>query len=169
MRKSFKIALLAILILQIAGCGRIGSIFGGGNDRNAQPQIPGADVPPQNAPQPDVRNEAVNRENRTQRRNLDEESGTDRQTIFDLFDGGDDPNITLEVNKYIWNATLDILDFLPIQSADPFSGILVFGYGAPPGGGRAYRATVYIQLFLRWWRVIHQVGHHTQDIAQWGA
>ncbi len=53
--------------------------------------------------------------------------------------------MTIGVNKYIWNAAIEILSFLPIESADPFSGVLVTGYGAPPGGGRAYRATVYVQ------------------------
>ena len=38
-----------------------------------------------------------------------------------------------------------MLDFLPVQSVDPFSGVIVTGYGTPPGGGRAYRATVYIK------------------------
>ncbi len=56
-----------------------------------------------------------------------------------------DSNITLEVNKYIWEAALDVLDFLPIQTVDPFSGVIVTGYGTPPGGGRAYRATVFVQ------------------------
>ena len=32
-----------------------------------------------------------------------------RDTIWDLFVNVDDPNTTLEVNKYIWNATLDVL------------------------------------------------------------
>lgn len=68
-----------------------------------------------------------------------------RSTIWDLFENRDDPNVTIEVNKYIWNATLDILNFLPIESADPFSGVIVTGYGTPPGGGRAYRATVLIR------------------------
>jgi uncharacterized protein YceK len=68
-----------------------------------------------------------------------------QSTLFDLFSNSDDPNTTLEVNKYIWNASLDILNFLPIQSADPFSGVIVTGYGTPPGGGRAYRATIYVR------------------------
>ena len=68
-----------------------------------------------------------------------------RETIWDLFVTNDDPNTTIEVNKYLWNASLDILNFLPIQSADPFSGVIVTGYGTPPGGGRAYRATVFVQ------------------------
>jgi len=55
------------------------------------------------------------------------------------------PDASIQVNKYIWAATLDVLDFLPIKSADPFTGVIVTGYGTPPGGGRAYRATILIQ------------------------
>lgn len=66
-------------------------------------------------------------------------------TIWDLFANTDDPNVTVEVNKYIWQAALEILHFLPIESVDPFSGVIVTGYGTPPGGGRAYRATIYVQ------------------------
>jgi hypothetical protein len=68
-----------------------------------------------------------------------------RSTIWDLFTNEDDPNTTIAVNKYLWNASLDILNFLPIQSADPFSGVIVTGFGTPPGGGRAYRATILIR------------------------
>ncbi|HGG05877.1 MAG TPA: DUF3576 domain-containing protein [Aliiroseovarius sp.] len=67
-----------------------------------------------------------------------------RETIWDLFTNVDDPNTTVEVNKYIWNASLDVLDFMPVEAADPFSGIIVFGYGTPPGSGRSYKATVYV-------------------------
>ncbi|TYB88615.1 DUF3576 domain-containing protein [Oceaniovalibus sp. ACAM 378] len=66
-------------------------------------------------------------------------------TLFDLFSNSDDPNTTIEVNKYIWNAAQEVLNFMPLETADPFSGVLVYGYGRPPGGGRAYRATVYVQ------------------------
>ncbi|MGO4909719.1 DUF3576 domain-containing protein [Pseudorhodobacter sp. W20_MBD10_FR17] len=69
----------------------------------------------------------------------------ERKSIFDLFKNADNPNTTVEVNKYIWAATLDILSFLPVQSVDPFTGVIVTGYGTPPGGGRSYRATVLIQ------------------------
>ena len=54
------------------------------------------------------------------------------------------PSTTVEVNKYLWNASLEVLDFLPVQSVDPFSGVIVTGYGTPPGGGRAYRAAVLV-------------------------
>jgi hypothetical protein len=73
--------------------------------------------------------------------NAEEDSGT----VWDLFANVDDPNVTIEVNKYIWNATFDVLDFLPIQTADPFSGIIVTGFGTPPGGGTAYRATIFVR------------------------
>lgn len=49
------------------------------------------------------------------------------------------------VNRYIWAASLDVLSFLPVQSVDPFTGVIVTGYGTPPGGGRAYRATVHVK------------------------
>lgn len=70
---------------------------------------------------------------------------TRQSSFLDLFTNVDDPNTTIEVNKYLWNASLDILNFLPIQSADPFSGVIVTGYGTPPGGGRAYRATIFVR------------------------
>jgi len=65
-------------------------------------------------------------------------------TIWDAF-APDNSDITVRVNKYIWNASLEVLDFLPVQSIDPFSGVIVTGYGTPPGGGRSYRATVYVR------------------------
>ena len=48
------------------------------------------------------------------------------------------------VNKYLWQASLEVLSFLPINSADPFSGIIVFGKGKAPGSSQIYDATVYV-------------------------
>ncbi len=67
-----------------------------------------------------------------------------QSTIWDIFRKSEDPNSTVGVNKYIWNASLEVLNFLPIESVDPFSGVIVTGYGTPPGGGRAYRATILV-------------------------
>ena len=80
-------------------------------------------------------------------------------TIWDLFGNRDDPNTTVEVNKYLWQASLEILNFLPVESVDPFTGVISTGYGTPPGGGRAYRATMYLQdtaLYARSLRVALQ-------------
>ena len=83
----------------------------------------------------------------TQRAALARAKGDDkpRATIWDIFGNQKSPNTTVEVNKYIWAASLDVLNFLPIESVDPFTGVIVTGYGTPPGGGRAYRATIYVQ------------------------
>jgi len=67
-----------------------------------------------------------------------------QSSIFDLFQS-DDMNTNVEVNKYIWNASLQVLDFMPIETVDPFSGVIVFGFGRPPGSGTSYRATVLVQ------------------------
>ena len=48
------------------------------------------------------------------------------------------------VNRYIWQASLEILDFMPIETIDPFSGVIVMGYGTPPGGKTKYEATVLV-------------------------
>lgn len=67
-----------------------------------------------------------------------------QSTIWDLFGNRENPNYTVAVNKYLWNASLEVLNFLPIQSVDPFTGVIVTGYGTPPGGGRSYSATIKI-------------------------
>ena len=66
-------------------------------------------------------------------------------SLKELLGGGANANTTLEVNRYIWAASLEVLNFLPIESVDPFSGVIVTGYGTPPGGGRSYKATVLVQ------------------------
>lgn len=108
--------ILTIAALSACGGGSLGSgnVFGGGSKSGGQP------AQPQAAPE------------------------ERRETIWDLFANVDDPNTTVEVNRYLWNATMDVLSFMPVEAADPFSGIIVFGYGTPPGGGRAYKATVHI-------------------------
>jgi len=114
--------------LSVASCGRPvgGGLFGGG-----------ADGPP---------SDAVLKQRENAPPSIRARERAEGGTIWDLFEGGgNDPNVTVEVNKYIWNAALDVLNFLPIQAADPFSGVIVTGFGAPPGGGRAYRATIYVQ------------------------
>lgn len=107
-------------VVALAGCtGGSGGLFGG------RPEAPSSVQELQDRP-----DRAIQRDN--------------RETIWDLFSGADDPNTTVEVNKYLWNASLDVLSFMPVQAADPFTGIISFGYGTPPGGGGAYRATVHV-------------------------
>ncbi|MEM6824887.1 MAG: DUF3576 domain-containing protein [Pseudomonadota bacterium] len=119
-------ATVLVACLALAGCGsRLGNIFSGGSERAAE--------------LPETRPTGAGG------RLADETEIARRGTIWDIFGNRDDPNTTLAVNRYIWNASLEVLDFMPIQSVDPFSGVIVYGFGAPPGSGRAYRATVFVQ------------------------
>ena len=70
-------------------------------------------------------------------------SAQESDTVWKYFNQPSTEN-TVSVNRYIWNASLEVLNFLPVQSVDPFTGVIVTGYGTPPGGGRSYRATVLI-------------------------
>jgi hypothetical protein len=66
----------------------------------------------------------------------------DNGKLGDLFKSGS--NEIGSVNKYLWQASIEVLNFLPINSADPFSGIIVFGKGKAPGSSQSYDATIYI-------------------------
>lgn len=70
-------------------------------------------------------------------------AGSTQSSIFDVFGGKPDQKV--QVNRYLWTASLDVLSFLPVQSVDPFTGVIITGFGTPPGGGRSYRATVHIK------------------------
>jgi hypothetical protein len=126
-------AILAGLAGSLAGCGGIGSGDSGFFGRREPTVYTGANTEPERL------RSSMTREER-------EMSGGDtgrKTSIWDAFNSTD-PNNTVEVNKYLWQASREVLSFLPIQSVDPFSGVIVTGYGTPPGGGRAYRATVYV-------------------------
>lgn len=71
------------------------------------------------------------------------EDESKQTTIWDALNR-DLSTTPVKVNRYIWQASLEVLDFMPIETIDPFSGVIVMGYGVPPGGKEAYRATVYV-------------------------
>lgn len=72
------------------------------------------------------------------------ERGRPQSSFFDLFRERPDSGQIGAVNKYLWNASIEVLNFLPVQSVDPFTGVITTGFGTPPGGGRAYRATILV-------------------------
>lgn len=119
--RQWKIAVVLGLVLVTAGCGR-------GNRAPGEPLFPGD------------ANAVV--EQSLQARGT--EAAGDGTSIFDLFRPRNN-DVNVAVNKYLWNASLEVLNFLPVQSVDPFTGVIVTGYGVPPGGGRSYRATVYVK------------------------
>ncbi len=71
-------------------------------------------------------------------------AGAPTLNLAELFNPSND-NSDIQVNKYLWSATLETLNFLPIEAADPFSGIVVMGWGRAPGSSTDFRATVLIQ------------------------
>jgi len=64
------------------------------------------------------------------------------------FGGGDDAASSapqLGVNSYLWRATLDTLNFMPLTSADPVGGIVISDwYAAPDKPDEHMKVTVYI-------------------------
>lgn len=123
------------LLLALAGCG--GSGIGSLN--------PFARDPDRAQARAEARAARAEEQDFVSNRDPGAEGGQRGQTIWSLFDNADDPNVTVGVNKYLWQASLEVLNFLPVESVDPFSGVIVTGFGTPPGGGTAYRATVYVQ------------------------
>ncbi len=73
-----------------------------------------------------------------------EQPAAKRETIWDLFNP-DDSNSNMKVSKYLWAASLETLNFLPVEAADPFTGVIVMGWGSAPGSNQQYRATVFIK------------------------
>ncbi|WP_420568838.1 DUF3576 domain-containing protein [Thalassovita sp.] len=118
--KPISIALIAALA--VAGCSR-------GSDNAAQPDNRRADDL-----DPVLQSELARQAGLNQ----------NQSSITDLFKPRNN-DLEVAVNRYIWNAALEILNFLPVQSVDPYTGVIVTGYGTPPGGGRSYRATVYVK------------------------
>ena len=52
---------------------------------------------------------------------------------------------TIGVNGYLWRATLDTLSFMPLQSADPYGGVIVTDwYTNPEKPDERFKCTVYI-------------------------
>lgn len=51
----------------------------------------------------------------------------------------------LGVNSYLWHATLDTLSFMPLQSEDPFGGVIISDwYSSPQTPAERVKVTVYI-------------------------
>lgn len=49
------------------------------------------------------------------------------------------------VNSYLWRASLDTVSFMPLASADPFGGVIITDWYAPPETpGERFKVTVYI-------------------------
>lgn len=67
-----------------------------------------------------------------------------------IFGGGggkreEAPGGGIGVNAYLWRASLDTVSFMPLASADPFGGVIITDWYAPPETpDERFKATVYI-------------------------
>ncbi len=68
----------------------------------------------------------------------------DDSTLFDLFRGRAEPERQIAVNRHLWAASLDVLSFLPLEGADPFSGVIATDWGRIGGDPTPVRVTVFI-------------------------
>ena len=76
----------------------------------------------------------------------------------------------LAVNAYLWRASLDTIAFMPLQSADPFGGIIISDWYAPPETPEErFKVNVYILgRVLRADGLKVSVFHQTRDAGgQW--
>jgi len=118
--KPMRVSLVLAFCLGLAACG---------GNRSKQAAVDGSDAP---STSPFANNRETAPDN------------YEKSSIWDVI-GGNKGDQSVSVNRYLWAASMDVLSFLPVQSVDPFTGIIITGYGTPPGGGRAYRATVHIK------------------------
>lgn len=89
---------------------------------------------------PEQREAAAERQRRNLPQDIQNDSGT---SFFDLFTD-DNADQKIAVNRHLWAASLDVLSFLPIDTVDPFSGVIATGWGRVNGASTPYRVTVYI-------------------------
>ncbi|MBL8535822.1 MAG: DUF3576 domain-containing protein [Hyphomonadaceae bacterium] len=62
-----------------------------------------------------------------------------------VFGGGGNEQTGIGVNSYLWRASLDTLNFMPLASADPFGGVIITDwYSDPTTPNERFKATVYI-------------------------
>ena len=77
----------------------------------------------------------------------DRKSGGKLFGDINLLGGGDDEatNSGIGVNGFLWRASLDTLSFLPLSSADPFGGVIITDWYAPPESpAERFKVTVFI-------------------------
>jgi hypothetical protein len=83
--------------------------------------------------------------------------------------GGGSAEAGIGVNSYLWRASLDTLNFMPLASADPFGGVIITDwYSDPTTPNERFKATVYIlDTRLRADALNVSIFRQTQVNGQW--
>ncbi len=77
-----------------------------------------------------------------------QQQNADSGTLFTFGKGSGNTNNGgpgIQVNAYLWRATLDTLSFMPLVSADPFGGVIITDWYSPPATpNERFKANAYI-------------------------
>ena len=79
----------------------------------------------------------------------DERSSVFGPSGLDFFGAGksdkDSGSSGIGINSFLWRASLDTLSFMPLNSADPFGGVIITDwYSTPENPDERFKMTVYI-------------------------
>jgi len=143
---SNKLALLFVSGL-ITGCGGLnsgGSIGGSGNSSAGSGGILGGGSSAGRANSGEAKKDDPSKHEVPMNAKEKQQRGAAQLDLASILNPPND-NADIRVNKYLWEASLETLSFLPIEAADPFSGIVVMGWGRAPGSSTDFRATILIQ------------------------
>jgi hypothetical protein len=90
-------------------------------------------------------------------------------SIFGGGGGGGGEGAAIGVNSYLWRASLDTLSFMPLESADPYGGVIITDwYSDPTTPTERFKATVYIlDTRLRADALNVSIFRQTQVNGQW--
>lgn len=71
-------------------------------------------------------------------------------SITDIFEGGGDVQLggdsLTNVNRFLWRASLDTLAFLPLNSTDPFTGVIATDWAASPDApNERFKVAAYVK------------------------
>jgi len=65
--------------------------------------------------------------------------------LFGSGGSGDEGGGNLGVNSFLWRASLDTISFMPVNSADPFGGVIITDWHAPADSpNERFKLNIYI-------------------------
>jgi len=76
-----------------------------------------------------------------------QQANADTSSLFSFgkSTGGTQASSGIQVNAYLWRASLDTLSFMPLVSADPFGGVIITDWYTPAAApGERFKANAYI-------------------------
>ena len=71
--------------------------------------------------------------------------GEGGMNLFGSSDTGQEGGGNLGVNSFLWRASLDTISFMPVNSADPFGGVIITDWHAPADSpNERFKLNLYI-------------------------